>query len=151
MSVECQGDIERPRIARYDLHVSFSMRQPLPWAIVIGDGVMHLLVTLLGFASHDTLQGESLTRILATFVPFFIAWLVVALWLGLFSRSRLMDPHQLWRPPLAAVLAAPFGGFVRGLWLQSGVVPTFILVMAGVTAVGMFIWRGALLLHLRRR
>jgi hypothetical protein len=127
-----------------------NLSQHRPWAIVIGDAVMHLIITLFGFASHDTLQPEFLNRILATFAPFFIAWLVSAFLFGLFSWGRIKDPRQLWRPPLAAIIAAPVGGIVRGLWLRSTILPTFILVMAGVTAVGMFVWRSLLLLLFRR-
>jgi hypothetical protein len=137
--------------ARYDQGMSSNLSQLRPWAIVIGDGVMHILITLFGFASHDTLQSESLDRILATFVPFFAAWLVSAFGFGLFSWGRVKDPRQLWRPPLAAIIAAPLGGIVRGLWLRSTILPTFILVMAGVTAVGMFIWRSFLLFLFRQR
>lgn len=131
--------------------MSVNLSQSRPWVIVVGDGVIYLLITLLGFASHDTLLPEALNRILATFVPFFTAWFVVAYMLGLFSWDGIKDPRQLWRPPLAAIIAASIGGIVRGLWLRSTILPLFILVMAGVTMVGMFIWRSLLLFLLRRR
>jgi hypothetical protein len=48
---------------------------------------------------------------------------------------------NLWRVPAAAVLAAPLGAVLRGLWLQAPVLPIFAVVMAAVLGGAMLAWR----------
>jgi hypothetical protein len=120
-----------------------SKEATVPWALVFGDGVAFLLVTVLGFARHEALLAGAWERILATFVPFYFAWLATAPWLGVFNLVVAKNMRQIWRVPIAAIYAAPMGGLLRGLWLGSPVLPIFILVMAGVSAVLMLLWRAA--------
>lgn len=120
-----------------------SRNSSVPWVLVFGDGVAFLLVTLLGFARHEALQAGDWERIMATFVPFFFAWLATAPWLGVYNLVTVRNVRQIWRVPIAAIYSAPIGGLLRGLWLGSPVLPIFILIMAGVSAVLMFLWRAA--------
>lgn len=109
--------------------------------LVLGDGLSFLLITLVGFASHESLSAALLGRMLATFLPFYAAWLMVIPWLGLLSVAGKPGVDILWRVLLGVLFAAPLGGFLRGLWLNAPIMPVFILVMAGVTTLTMVIWR----------
>ncbi|WP_448334611.1 DUF3054 domain-containing protein [Bellilinea sp.] len=107
--------------------------------LILMDGIILLLVTFIGFASHSTSLAGG--RWLATFLPMLAGWLVAG-WLGgVFHPDISTDYRQLWRVMGCAALAAPFGAVLRGLWLQNVVMPVFALVMMAVSAVGLLIWR----------
>ena len=80
-------------------------------------------------------------RVAATAVPFAVAWFLAALWLGCFDLDRMARLPNLWRVPAAAVLAAPLGAVLRGLWLQAPVLPIFAVVMVAVLGAAMLAWR----------
>ncbi len=124
---------------------------PFSLGLALGDLAAYLLATVLGFARHAELGSQAAPRMLATAMPFFAAWLAVAPWLGAYDRGLALEARRLWRPPLAAVYAAPIGGILRGAWLSSPVQPTFILVMAGVTAGLILVWRVIFLIVATRR
>jgi hypothetical protein len=109
--------------------------------LVLGDGMSFLLITLVGFANHESLSAASLGRMLATFLPFYAAWLMAIPWLGLLSATGLPWVDILWRVLLGVLFAAPLGGFLRGLLLDAPILPVFVIVMGGVTAVTMLAWR----------
>ncbi|NIM92865.1 MAG: DUF3054 family protein [Anaerolineales bacterium] len=121
------------------------------WLVIIGDAVVYLLATILGFASHAGENSISLTRFLATLVPFTMAWFLISPWLGAYRLEKIVTPNQLWRPLLATLYAAPIGAFGRGLWLWSPILLLFVLIMAAVTAALMLLWRALLFLILRSR
>lgn len=107
--------------------------------LILMDGIILLLVTFIGFASHNNSLADG--RWLVTFLPMLAGWLVAG-WLGdVFQPQISTDYRQLWRVMGCAALAAPFGAVLRGLWLQSVVMPIFALVMMAVSAAGMLIWR----------
>ena len=108
---------------------------------MVGDLIVVLLTTVTGFANHGELASAGLSRMAATFVPFAFAWFVVSPWLGCFEAERVTRPTDLWRPPLAALLAAPLGAIVRGLWLGAPVIPVFAVVMGAVLGAALFAWR----------
>ena len=110
----------------------------------IGDVGVYLLATILGFLSHAGESDPSLNRIAATFLPFLVSWVLIAPWLGAYDPNTINEPKSLWRPVLASLYAAPLGGFGRSLWLGSPTFALFVIVMAGVTAGLIFIWRGLL-------
>lgn len=121
-----------------------SMTGPLDrtrWLLVCGDALVVLLASLAGFAQHGALATAGPMRVAATVVPFTLAWFASAPWLGCFDTVRMMRPSNLWRVPMAAVLAAPLGAVLRGLWLQSPVLPVFALVMAAVLGAALLAWR----------
>ena len=115
--------------------------------LLFGDAVAILVVTVMGFASHDLSPVNP--RIWATFIPMLAAWLLVAPWLGLYQSESIARPIEVWRAGLAAVLAAPIAAVLRGLWLSALVVPVFALVLGAVAALGMMIWRFVWFLLLR--
>lgn len=108
--------------------------------LLIGDLIILLLVTLFGFASHGTL-GSAGTRMLTTFVPLVIGWLLIAPHLGVFDPVKAVRWQDLWRPFWAAVLAAPFSAWLRGAMLGAPILPIFVVVMGGVTALSLLAWR----------
>jgi hypothetical protein len=109
--------------------------------LIIGDLLTLLLVTVAGFARHAELMTSGL-RLLSTFIPLATAWFLVSPHLGVFDVDRVYDPKQLWRPFWAMVLAAPLAGWLRGVWLDAQILPVFVVVLGGISALSILIWRG---------
>ena len=78
---------------------------------------------------------------LATWLPFTASWFVMASLLGLYRPRTAGGLRDAWRVGLAALFVAALGAWLRSLWLHSGIVPVFVLVMAGVTTLAMSAWR----------
>lgn len=110
-----------------------------PWALLVGDALVLLAVTLAGFGSHNSSLAGG--RWLTTFIPLVIAWGVIAPWLGNYQPRLWRQPWQAWRALLAMVLAAPLAGFLRAVWLGGTVIPIFIVALGGVAALSMTVWR----------
>jgi hypothetical protein len=107
--------------------------------LLAGDLACYLIATIAGFATHDELAWTASARFLATWLPFSAAWLLVAPAMGAYTHP---DPRRrLARSAWAAVVSTPLGAVIRGAWIGSGVVPVFVLVMAGVTAGLVLLWR----------
>lgn len=109
------------------------------WA---GDLVTYGIVTLAGFTSHGTLESAATMRMLATFVPFYISWLIFSSWGGVHRRMTNAGISWLALSGLAAFLSAPLGATLRGFWLGTPILPTFVLVMGLVSTLGILVWRG---------
>ena len=118
--------------------------------LYIGDAIAIVLLTLMGFASHDELNAAFLPRMLAMLVPLTLAWFLLAPWLGLFEPEITSSPKQLWRPAFAMVFAAPFAAVLRSLLLNTAILPVFAVVLAATSAFGMLLWRGLYLLLKRK-
>lgn len=118
---------------------------------MLGDLTAYSLVSLYGFSSHGLIGRVPLDRFLATFLPFTAAHLAIAFGLLAYLPDHAVRPGQLWRPALAALLAAPLGALGRGLWLETPPIPVFIGVMAAVSLVFVLAWRMAYLIVARRR
>ena len=116
------------------------MKESRILGVIAGDSITLALVTLVGFATHDEL-GTAGFRLLTTFIPLLVAWLLVAPHLGVFDPQRLREPLQLWRPFWAMILAAPLAGWLRGAWLNAPVIPIFVAVLGGVSALALLLWR----------
>ncbi|MDF1499022.1 MAG: DUF3054 domain-containing protein [Anaerolineales bacterium] len=121
------------------------------WLVALGDLVTYLVITLVGFGSHDTLAWGSLPRMLATLIPFSLSWFILAPWLGVYRAEVIRSRSHLPRVIFASLLAAPVGAFLRGLWLASPILPFFVIVMAGFSAAGMLAWRAILQIMYARR
>ena len=109
--------------------------------LVIGDVVTLGIVTMIGFASHDT-AGTAGTRMLTTFIPLVAAWFLIAPHLKVYEDKVANDWRQLWRPSWSMVLAAPMAGWMRGMILNAPILPLFVIILGGVSALGMLVWRG---------
>jgi len=109
--------------------------------LVLGDGISIALVTLIGFATHAELSVSSMPRMLATFLPLALSWFLLAPWFGLFEPGIAASLRQAWRPALAMLFAAPLAAVVRGLIVQTPVIPIFVIVLGGTGALGILTWR----------
>ncbi|HXD10383.1 MAG TPA: DUF3054 family protein [Anaerolineales bacterium] len=119
-------------------------------ALVIGDALALLVTTLIGFATHGELKSEFLLRMMAAVLPLTIAWFLLAPWFGLFQPENASKPKLLWRPLLAMLFSAPLAVVLRGLILNSAILPIFALVFGATSALGVVVWRG-LFIFLNRR
>ncbi len=108
--------------------------------LLTGDILTLALVTIFGFFSHQMLT-TAVMRILATFVPLALSWGMVAPFLGVYDPAHLADARQLWRPFWAMILAAPMAGLLRGIWLGQVILPIFVVILGGISALTMSTWR----------
>jgi hypothetical protein len=116
--------------------------------LLIGDIFVLALITITGFATHGEI--ERVHRMLTTFIPFIIAWLIIAPIFGLFHDEITREANQLWRVLWAMIAVAPLAAWLRGLWLNTPILPIFVLVILGVSAPIMLLWRIIYLVLLRR-
>jgi hypothetical protein len=112
--------------------------------LLAGDVLVLGLVTLAGFATHGTLGAGA--RMLTTFLPVLAAWFLIGPHLGVFDESLAREARQLWRPFWAMILAAPLAAFLRGAWLGTPILPVFVAVLGGTSALALLVWRGVYLL-----
>lgn len=112
------------------------------WTLVVGDILALAIITVIGFASHGETDLSFLPRMMTTFIPLVISWFLIAPWPGLFNIKITSDPKQLWRPPLAMLLAAPMTATLRAAMLNAVALPLFTFILGGSAALGMLIWRG---------
>ena len=119
--------------------------------LAIVDVIVLALVTVYGFATHGTLQTAG-QRLPATLLPVIIGWFLVAPFLGAYNLGHMQHWSQLWRPTYAMVLAAPLAAVLRGLALTLPIIPIFVVVLGGISALAILAWRAVYkLLFLRAR
>jgi asparagine N-glycosylation enzyme membrane subunit Stt3 len=118
-------------------------------ALIIGDILVLALVTVAGFASHGT-AGTARTRMMTTFVPLLVSWFLVSPYLRVFDEPYVMDARQLWRPFWAMVLAGPMAAFLRGAWLNTPILPLFVVVLGGISAISLLVWRALYFIFAKR-
>lgn len=107
--------------------------------VIIGDVVVLILMTLLGFATHLSL--DALGRIIVTTAGVIIAWAAVSPFVGVYDERRIADPGSLWRVAWAWVLAAPLAGFLRAAALNRDISWVFVLVTMGTSGLALMAWR----------
>lgn len=118
--------------------------------LVAGDIVTLGLVTVFGFASHGEAETAGF-RMLTTFLPLVAAWLLVAPHLKVFEMHRAGEVRELWRPFWAMVLAGPMAAFLRGVMLNAPILPIFVVVIGGISAIALLAWRGLFLMAAFRK
>lgn len=106
---------------------------------LVGDILVLAMMTVVGFASHGELKAGP--RMLATFIPFVLAWLWVSPWFGLYEEDVLRQPRQVWRVLWAWSAGAPLGALSRALVLGREVVPVFVLVVFTLNGLALVLWR----------
>jgi hypothetical protein len=119
--------------------------------VLVGDLLAIAVVTLIGFATHGEAVPAFLPRMLVLFLPLSIAWLALAPFFGLFRAQVIADPRQVWRGALVMIFAVPAALVVRGMLLNAPILPIFALILSGVSALGMLLWRGVAMLIVRAR
>ncbi|TAK14780.1 MAG: DUF3054 domain-containing protein [Anaerolineae bacterium] len=117
--------------------------------LLVGDILVLVLVTLSGFASHNTL-GTAGTRMLTTMLPWTVGWFLIAPWLGLFDPDIVRETRELWRPFWALALASPLAAYLRGWMIGRPSSLVFTLVMIGVSGLAMVFWRALCVWRIRR-
>ncbi len=123
------------------LKTAVAFTTPQLAALIAGDVLALLLFTATGRGSH-ALPNSDILAALATAFPFVLAWFLVAPWLGLFKADISLSWRQGWRIPLAWLIAAPLGAFVRAWLLGRAVIPpTFVLVTIIFATLFILIWR----------
>jgi len=113
--------------------------------LILGDIIALAIITIIGFASHGETTISFVPRMLTTFIPLVVGWFLIAPWLGLFNAQITSNSKQLWRPPLAMLLAAPMTTILRATLLNAVALPLFTFILGGSAALGMLIWRGVYL------
>ena len=120
--------------------LEFADRSLLRWAVV-GDVLVLVVLTVLGFSTHSTL--DETWRLVVTTLGVLVAWAVVAPWFGVFSTNVLTRPSSVWHVAWAWAIAAPVAGFLRAWVLGVGVSATFVLVLIAVNGSVLVMWRAA--------
>ncbi len=105
----------------------------------IGDIVVLLVLTVIGFATHLALNA--LGRFAVTAAGSVLAWMAVAPFIGVYEEQTIVTPAQIWRVALAAALSAPLAAFLRGMALNRDIPWVFILVTMLTSAFGLLVWR----------
>ena len=120
----------------------------ISWPLLVGDLVALGLVTVAGLFFH---MHASIARLPYTWLPWGVAWLLVAGSFGLLGGEGPRQWASLPRVIGAAVLAAPLAGLLREL-MQGGdaILVLFIFIMAGTTGLALLVWR-ALYIWLAQR
>lgn len=109
--------------------------------LFVGDVLVYAIATFVGFAAHGELVLAAWGRLAATLVSFTVAWFLISPWIVKRVEPDDRDAGRLWRPPLAAIYAAPLGAWLRGLWIGAPIQIVFVAVMGAVTAILMVVWR----------
>jgi hypothetical protein len=112
-----------------------------PISLVAGDIIALAIITVIGFATHGETDLSFLPRMSTTFIPLVVSWFLIAPCLGLFNAQNTSALKQLWRPPLAMLLAAPMTAILRAAMLNAVALPLFTLILGGSAALGMLLWR----------
>jgi len=110
--------------------------------IIFGDILALAAITIIGFATHGETDLSFIPRMMTTFIPLVTGWFLIAPWLGTFDPQITSNPKQLWRPPLAMLLATPIAVILRAAMLNGVALPLFALILGGSSAFGMLLWRG---------
>ena len=119
----------------------FALQNPAVQILLVGDLLTAVILTLVGFASHNELGSAGL-RMLTTFLPLLAAWLLVAPFAGLYQPENVASARRLPRVLWAALLAGPLAATLRGLWLARPIAPVFVVVFSGSAALAFLAWRG---------
>ena len=109
--------------------------------LIIGDILTLTIVTVFGFASHGT-AGTAGSRMLTTFIPLLAAWILIAPHLKVYDRDIALDGRLLPRQVPALVVAGPMAAWLRGVLLNSPILPVFVVILGGVSALAILTWRG---------
>jgi len=121
------------------MRYSAEEQKKLAW-LIFGDVITLCLVTVFGFATHGTLATSGL-RVLSTLIPLIASWFLLAPFVGVYNLGWTANLRQLWRPFWAMILAAPFAAWMRGVLLGTAILPIFVVVLGGISALAILAWR----------
>jgi len=118
--------------------------------LLAGDLIALALVTIVGFATHQELDTAGL-YMLTTFLPLSVAWLLISPHLLVYKPDFVIEYRYLWRPFWAMILAAPMAGWLRGVLLDRMILPQFVIILGGISALALLTWRATYALICHRR
>ena len=118
--------------------------------LILGDLIALILVTIVGFASHGEFAVSFVGRMGASLVPLAIGWFLLAPSLGLFDDAMAGTGSQLWRPAFVMMFAGPLAALLRGIVLNTPVIPSFAIVLTLTAGLALTVWRGLWVLLSRR-
>lgn len=107
--------------------------------LILGDFAVFLLVTVIGFANHNS--QFDFRRLLANWLPLCLAWGMAAPILGLWNAKQLPFQKAWWRILWAGILSVPLAVVIRGFILNTPTIGIFVLVMLAFTTLGLLVWR----------
>jgi FlaA1/EpsC-like NDP-sugar epimerase len=108
-------------------------------SVLTGDVAVLVLLTIIGFATHLTL--DAFGRLIVTALGLVLAWAIVAPFFGVYDERAIETPGELWRVAWAAIAAAPMAAFLRGMVLNRDIPWVFILVTMLTSSFGLIAWR----------
>jgi hypothetical protein len=121
--------------------------------VLAGDIVGIATLVSIGLMRHNTpglLQSPSYAG--SRILPFVIAWVLVAVGLGLFAPSVLRDYRQtLVRVVPGWTAAAILGALIRDAFTSGGADPVFVAVMVGFGLLVLVPWRLGVVAVIRRQ
>lgn len=112
-------------------------------ALFVGDFLVLMLFAVLGRSSHamDVSTG-TLPAVMNTAAPMMLGWLLAGIVTGVYTTAGMYPTGRvLLRTLLTGVIAGPLGVALRALWLGRPIIPTFVLVATGTSALMMLVWR----------
>jgi len=112
--------------------------------LIFGDMTSIAILTLIGFGTHNEIGVAFLPRMITNFGALYLSWLATSLALRLFDGTIIKRPKELWRPLVAALFAGPLAAVIRGLALNTVVLPIFAIVLSATAGLGLLLWRGVL-------
>ena len=108
--------------------------------LAVGDVAALLVAVAAGFVTHES-TSSFLARFAYTFVPWTLAWLVVAPRWGLFELPQPNWKGLAGRILAAMLVASPLAAVLRAAWLGGTAIPIFALIMGASTALALYLWR----------
>lgn len=122
---------------------------PTQRTAIIGDVAVLVTLTIIGFATHLTL--DAFGRLIITVLGALVAWAAVAPFLGVYEERIIETPGSIWRVAWAWMLAAPLATFIRGMALNRDIPWVFVLVTMLTSGFALVAWRIAYGWMLSRR
>lgn len=123
------------------LYFYFLKMKQKPYLLIFGDALTLALVTWVGFATHGEAGFSFLPRMLTTYIPLLLGWFLLSPWFGLIKMEANLRPSQLWRVLFIMLFVAPLAATLRGLILNTNILPIFVLILAATNALGILAWR----------
>ena len=109
--------------------------------LILGDVFSVIVLTFIGFATHNELDASYLPRMGVMLVSMAAGWFALAPAMGLFDAPGQGMARPLWRVALTGFFAGQLAVNLRGLLLGDEVQPVFAIVLGLTTALGMMLWR----------
>jgi hypothetical protein len=107
--------------------------------LLLGDLMAIGIAVWIGLQFHQ-LGANVWQRFAFTFLPWSLAWYIVAAKFKLFQWNK-MTVDQIGQMMLAMIIASPLSAVLRATWLGTTALPLFTLIMGAVTALAIIFWR----------